>query len=212
MTQDDETRIMGLAKKPKLHGSLANAMKQAQRFIHKIEKTTQIMQITGHIRQLPQVGIKTIELIVLPKFTKDLTGKMILDFQQTTFHHKLSEIVSNHIQFEYINPYQKHYKFTYKKYIWELYPILDKNHLAVTQLEHTGPAEFWYWLNQNEFRNGPLPWSWIIDGCVLLDPQRKIVKTKNEKELFNKIGYHYIPITHRHSGNPDIWKNFKLDK
>ncbi len=189
-------------------GQLAHAIREANKFVYNTSKFCVRQRITGEIRSLPVSGINDIEIVMLPKFRKNLAGDVLDDITQTKLHYymihespyKMMSVTPKNL---YITP---QYRFQAEGYLWKVHIVKTISSLNVIQLLRTGPKAFRDWITEEEHRGGALPWGWYFHNTDLFSNSRVLQKVKSESDIFDLIGYHFIPVHSRCEGNATDWQ------
>lgn len=190
-------------------GELAHAIRECNRYIFNTSKFCVKQQMTGHLRSLPIRGINDIEIVMMPKFGKDLAGDTMDGFTQTELHYWMIEKSPYKmipVPQEDSTP-QTQYRFQTEGYLWKIHLVRTLSALNIMQMIRTGPKEFREWITEEESRGGALPWGWYFQKGKLYNSNRKTQTVKSESEIFELIGYSYIPVHARYEGSPIDWQS-----
>jgi DNA polymerase/3'-5' exonuclease PolX len=196
-------------------GDLAHANWSAQQFIHKYQKHTRAIQVTGRLRRMEIDNYTDIEIIAYPQPTTDLLGANIPKTNQ--LQHAMSEgkpKIKFDIQEPEPNasvPIPPYYIWKKKHYQWTVYIVQSHHALTIAQLILSSGPTFNRWITSTRaHKHGALPWGYTIQNMTLVNNNRKPVNTKNEKQFFDAIGYSYITMLDREIGGPPHWETFKI--
>ena len=202
-TTTSTEKIDALDEDPVLAGQLAHAMRAAQRLIHETNKMCHQQQVTGLLRRMPILGIETIDIIMRPKLQRDLTNNRLFNFPGTelaTYLVKKYKAVSTRDNAHV-------YTLDLDSYTFRIIMVFESWEMPVAQILHTGPTEFTKWLStETERDDGAMPWGYYFKHYTLIDNgHKRIPNIKEEKDVFEKIGYGYISLMSRFEGNGEEW-------
>lgn len=208
-TTTSTEKIDAMDEEPVLAGQLSHAMRAAQRLIHETGKMCHQQQVTGLLRQMPILGIEAIDLIMRPKLQKDLINNKLFNFPGTE--------LATHLVKKYkavaTRDNSHIYTLDLDSYVFRVIMVFESWEVPVAQIMHTGPAEFTTWLStETERDDGAMPWGYYFKHYTLIDNSHKrIPGIKEEKDVFNKIGYNYLSLMSRFEGNGEEWAKSAID-
>jgi hypothetical protein len=184
-------------------GDLAHALRECNKLIFKSSKYCRTQQITGYLRSLPLSHIKSIEIICVPVYRRDLTNTNIDNVENTDLADCLNDYSAT---FDNGN-----FHFKHAGYNWIIHISRNNYEVAVTQLIRTGSKLFRNWIT-NEIRDsGALPWAWYFLNNRLYTNTNTLIEADDESALFSVLQYKYIPLSERYQGNVNIWNTYKIN-